>query len=344
MLLIAFLVPFFLVLSPGDYDKPKEEVAWVYELVRSDDPYRSAWGAYYAGKYGLKGCASAIRNNLERANESDSRSAHLARAVAMDALIRLEDHVPARLVTARFDKTSLDESILLLATDGEGNLEALHQLLDHLDREKQTWWVAAALLAARDSPDLAEILFEGLTLRLTVVVRDPGSASFNDTLRFGGSASSRSGGRYWPPSANYKFSFESISGYTVLQVKPIPLYYKRTERKSLGESTLSVFPRSQSRHAVKFLLAMIDGPRGDLLDDSEDLLHIDWDEEVNVLEQIEPRYRRLVVGHDLLKRRLCDSGLLSLEAERNIQPCIEIVLKDERLTKEPPLPAVTEVK
>lgn len=344
MLPIAFLLPFLLGLSHGTMDKPHEEVAWVYELIRSDNSRMAAWGAHYAGKYGLTGCASAIRKNLERENRNESGMARLAREVTLDALIRLGDDVPARLLTARFDPNCLDEIVILLAADPEENVEALFQLLDHAQRDQLTWWAAAAILASQRPPGLADLLIDAVRLKLSVTVRDPGCRTFNDVIGIGGGCRGRSTGRTWPPHSSYIFAFEPVRGYTIVQAKPIFLSFKRTEKSPLFELDYLVKPPRQSRYAVTFLLAMIRDPVYGLPPDGEERITIDWTSSRDYLEKVEAHERRLREAHAELVESLVDMELLTPEAAKRIQPIIEVVQHDRRSRKEPPLPPLPGVK
>jgi hypothetical protein len=159
---------------PGNPAKTEEELLAirVAALLDGESAKDRAWGAYLAGKHGLRAAADRLVGLLEECAGDEGVEASELRRGILDALIRLK--VPVDLeILAPLVSTYPSELLVMLAARGK---EAEPLLLHLLDRPEKnilaggTGRAVRMLLAEWRSRHVAADLLDGLTVRARIDV------------------------------------------------------------------------------------------------------------------------------------------------------------------------------
>lgn len=344
MIMLSLFAALTLATSGVDKDAASSLVdsKKIIEGILSKGSISSAWNAYYAGKLGVDEAVPALLELIDRENQRDPGPVPPVKKAALDALIRLDADVPFELLRVGLHADYTAETLILLARDPEINMEALFDLMDFGPVNGQHWWAAAGILASIEPIGLAARLLPEVRLSLSVAVRDPGSEEFNHYIEgYGSGGRWGSTGTIFPPRPTYVFSTEPEKGAVVLQAKPVVIYFQRTEGAKGGITAGGTGPMTRTEFALSFILAMIDGPKDDLLQESEHRREVDWIDEKDCrkkicaeLDQLRSRFGRLV-------STLREQGLLAPGACEDLKLEIKLRIQDVRENKIPPLPEIS---
>ena len=157
--------------SYGRLDGLRSEAA---QLLESQGNRERAWGAYLAGRDGLRESEPALVATLSDPALAFGGEETLVRQAALDALIRLDAAVPAEVLRALPQNFS-DEVIILLAKSPGENQAALLEIFAWLDDSGNvgaSWLGAANLLAGVQARGLASRLLGGLKVEANVTILD----------------------------------------------------------------------------------------------------------------------------------------------------------------------------
>ncbi len=337
------LLSFLLLATAGIDEKSAASLVdrdRIIEGILSRGSASSAWGAYYAGKFGLAECVPALFELVGRENKRAPGPVPVVKKAALDALIGLDAEVPVEFLSAGLHEDYLAETLILLARNADENQDALLGLMDHGPVDGQHWWAAAALLAPLEPPGLAQRLLPEIRFRLSVTVRDPNSAILIETFEYHGSGFWSSTSNLFPPKPTYIFSAEPEKGATVLRAKPIAVYFQRTEGARGGKSDCKVGPLTRAEHSLRVIEAMIGTIPDGLSPDAKCAIAVDWVDEQDFQERVDSQCSLLRADYSWLVEILCKRNLL-FDADGTPKPEIEVKVHDRRKTKTPPLPELS---
>jgi hypothetical protein len=301
----------------------------------SEDARTIAWGAYNAGAYHSVEAIQRLQQILESPPVTAPSEERAFTGVVMDALIRLNARVPARLLVPYLEKRPVHTFVLLSsATDREG---ALLELLPRLSGIP--WFAAANMLLEDRSSGLVEHLVRTTRLQLTVHVADNENVGFG--VGGGGAVGVGCGvgqaPRAYPPHAEYRFELGPRPGLLVLAPGPHPVYYSRTVTISFqyAVSELSTLgPDDEDR--VKYLRAMSPDTVGIPLR-AHTVEAVTWStadalsQRVRELRALVERRFRFLVERAARQFRSGSSDMV-------VQPTIELNIVDQRRDRTEPLP------
>lgn len=240
-------------------DLTKEELpvrllATLPTLIRSSEAEQVAAGAYLAGKYQQRNCIPALIDALgigvpakEHWKDTDQRRPTNPRRSILDALVRMEVFVPARLLRGELEAGILEPVVILLSkrpvfspspshlkieslVRGLGLQAAVHQwelverdqaLLEILEfrgpwddtpfqTNTEAFWAAASILVSRQSQGVASRLLADLEIQLGVDVCGPGWSYSLNRFPYSRGMVSAIGAScpVWPPSVSYSFGLD----------------------------------------------------------------------------------------------------------------------------------------
>jgi hypothetical protein len=318
---------------------PEDAGAEAARLLRARGSRERAWGAYYAGAYGLKEHAPLVVALLEDADGADGgwEESSVKRA-ALDALIRLNADVPPEKLLPLY-QLAPDETIILLAREPERNAGALLTLFS--DETASARWVAVGnLLAEALAKGFAARLLAGLKLKASVYVYDQeGERGFNSGRGTGCGGSSHftllpDG---FPPFDRYALTTTPRRGAVVVARGRQTVYYVRAgpERGLTADSGCDV-ARDESR--VEYL--------AELLRTTAERFELEAYSFREVVCRDERQCRRTLA--DLLDEtarayagvleRLVGAGLLDASEASGLKPDFTLFLYDQRERRTFPLP------
>src|SRR5688572_12636035 len=167
-------------------------------LLESQANAERAWGAYLAGRNGLKDLEPALVGTLSDPALADGPEEQIVRQAALDALIRLGAKVPAEHLRA-LPQNFADEVLILLALAPGENRGALLDSFTAMAGDSghdAHWLVAGNLLAETKAPGFAALLLRDLKVEADIAVMD-----WNGTYAFGtnGGGGCGCGGSYKSP-------------------------------------------------------------------------------------------------------------------------------------------------
>ena len=156
-------------LPPGMTIEPLEAEA--KRLLASSDLRDRSWGAYLAGRFGLKDLVPEVLAVLDPGwpfGASGERD-FLALA-ALDSLIQLKAKTPVEILLPLYEQTP-DAVVILLANDPEGNQAALLSLAEK-PASYFRWLALSNLLAQTQAPGFAALVLRELRITVNVTVSD----------------------------------------------------------------------------------------------------------------------------------------------------------------------------
>jgi len=339
------LLAVLLLFSTGNDEKPAPspiDKVRVLDKILSKGSPSSAWGAYYAGKIGLKDSIPALLKLVTRENQRNTGPVPIVKKAALDALIRLDADVPGGLLSTGLHKDYLAETLILLAKNPDKNRDALFSLMDYGPVEGQHWWAAAGILASLKPKGLTERMLAEVRLTLSITVRDQGTD--HDIRYFEGFGSGGVWGctsNLFPPKPTYILSTEPKKAQWFSQAKPITIYFQRSEGARDGITAGTVGPQTRTIYVIQFLLAMLDKPLNDFPITGKSFFKLDWVSEHDYIEKVKSQLDLLRLSYKRLLDMLSEQNLLTLEVSKNIDPMIKLKVHDQRENKNTPLPTIS---
>lgn len=267
-----------------------------------------------------------------------------ARPWLLDALIRADADVPARILEPLFD-TYPDQVVVLLAKDPAANREAMLRLTDGEAAPLHRMAIAAVLAGARQ-PGVASRLLDGLVVTCMVSVLP----SPNMAIGVGGGAGGpppapvvrahrvlRPG---WPPFVRYTLTDKPQRGDVLVGGGTYRIYYRREEIRGDGVDLL-VFPPCIDDASLRL------GCVADLLPGGPREVRLQpvtqwtlyWSDAETYLKEVAERRARLAVFHAALVGALVRRGLLTEQERKGLKLRVAWKITDHRRENEP-LPAI----
>lgn len=319
-LLVALLGAIAAGQGPSDREALAALETRIRRRIQSEDAKVAAWGAYYAGRHGLRGCIPAL---LDALAVRAARSKRVAlREIFLDALIRLEARVPGKvLVDGGF---GLARTLILLAPDAKKNEPYLLEL--HAARQSDfAWWATGAVLASIPSKEFARQLVTSLALRVEVVVVDRGQPTerWRGTSGQRGGRSVRAGGS-WPPTDTYGIHHAPRGGARVLVGGFLPVYWSRT-----SSDAAPPFP-DRTDLSLQLLGAMIGKTHASLGLQAQTRLTIPWEGADAYTARLKKLRTRLRGAYDELIEALAAKGLISATQKGALALPLRFDVLDER--------------
>lgn len=313
---------------------PGEEAA---RLLQSSASRARAWGAYLAGRYGLREQTAALRALLEKESSGDWEGGLVHRA-ALDALIRLDAEVSAETLRPHL-RVATDEAIILLARDPAKNSEALLELFEE-PAASARWLAAGNLLLEAKARGFAPRLLKELEIHARVWVYDGEAGGHGES---GGYGCGSGGGSYhapegFPPISFYTLTSEPSRGAVVVAPGPRPVYYVRSLAPNSCPDCDCDIPGERDARRLEYLAGLV-GSATDWLgfaaSPSYDIVCRTTKEcraeLAHVRHQIEQPYAALL-------ERLVAERRLTAEESETLPPDITFRLSDVRDDKSSPLP------
>ena len=332
-LLLIWSVPIYA--DPGD----AEEAALasrVRTLLASEAIRDRAWGAYLAGKHGIRAVAPTLTEGLTERAEADGREAHAVRMAALDALIRL-DVRPDLPTCEGLMRNGTGPVLILLAGHGPAAEPIVRPLLRQAEGMGPLCGRALRMLLAEwRSPHLAADLLRELTLPIEVVVLSHGvgggcSGSFERSCGYVELIPSLPG---WPPAVRYVFTEHATPGAVLLAPGPQPIYYRRVE-VARGDDGAHVAGRGPRDSPAAFKLRCLAHLMRSEIKKTWGMapkasLSVPYENDEKYLEAIRDAQDRIRANHARLVRHLVSVDLLTEEEAPELRLKLEIRVIDLR--------------
>jgi hypothetical protein len=330
---------------------PVDAVEVVAQL-RSGDPARTAWGAYHAGRQGLKRVVprlvEMLRPHPTRTGEAWDFTTH----ATLDALIRLEARVPGDLLAAHFRGRASVLALILLAREPDRNRAVILALFDrwanggsHVSIDALA---AGNLLAGVKAPGFSARILRRISMRLLLYIREPGAFGGRGdrrNLRAGSHDARITLPEGFPPFVQYRLETgPSSDGSRLVADGTRPVRYVRVERTGrhfiAGRSGMGIRTEHVTREWIASMLGC--GPE-DLGIPSKDSHSMDWTSEDAYLTWATGRRDRLVAMYWKVVRGLIARDALTVGEARALAPSLAVEVRDQREAPSalPPIPPTT---
>jgi|HubBroStandDraft_6_1064221.scaffolds.fasta_scaffold74332_2 hypothetical protein len=328
---------------------------WATEWLRSDDPLRVAWGAWLARQDHQTALIPLLIEKVgeyqptdESRSQTVERDRHDALLVVLDALIGLGAAVPVQEARKLYPEFAAQSLILLVRSQ----TDAQSALLNIFQNARANWnWLAAGnVLVKTRPPGFASLLLSRFTQHITVSVFDPGHGGGGAG---GGSEcgfSLRAPKARWPSVGLYLLTQfpERMPGLTAtfLVGGDTTVYYWRVEPGNYDnppDAPGSCDDGDRDRYRAQYLTRLMESSFPRMSMDPYPQITIVWKDEADyrqrllaTVEEQRTEFRRAVAS-------LQHSGQVLTPAESaTLKLRLEIVIRDERADRSPPLPAVLE--
>jgi hypothetical protein len=328
---------------------------WATEWLRSEDPLRVAWGAWLARQDHQTALIPLLIEKVgeyqptdESRSQTVERDRHDALLVVLDALIGLGAAVPVQEARKLYPEFAAQSLILLVRSQ----TDAQSALLNIFQNARANWnWLAAGnVLVKTRPPGFASLLLSRFTQHITVSVFDPGHGGGGAG---GGSEcgfSLRAPKARWPSVGLYLLTQfpERMPGLTAtfLVGGDTTVYYWRVEPGNYDnppDAPGSCDDGDRDRYRAQYLTRLMESSFPRMSMDPYPQITIVWKDEADyrqrllaTVEEQRTEFRRAVAS-------LQHSGQVLTPAESaTLKLRLEIVIRDERADRSPPLPAVLE--
>jgi hypothetical protein len=328
---------------------------WATEWLRSEDPLRVAWGAWLARQDHQTALIPLLIEKVgeyqptdESRSQTVERDRHDALLVVLDALIGLGAAVPVQEARKLYPEFAAQSLILLVRSQ----TDAQSALLNIFQNARANWnWLAAGnVLFKTRPPGFASLLLSRFTQHITVSVFDPGHGGGGAG---GGSEcgfSLRAPKARWPSVGLYLLTQfpERMPGLTAtfLVGGDTTVYYWRVEPGNYDnppDAPGSCDDGDRDRYRAQYLTRLMESSFPRMSMDPYPQITIVWKDEADyrqrllaTVEEQRTEFRRAVAS-------LQHSGQVLTPAESaTLKLRLEIVIRDERADRSPPLPAVLE--
>jgi hypothetical protein len=313
----------------------------VARLLKSQSNRERMWGAYLAGRHGLKEQSPALIEIIADPALGGGWEETIVRQAALDSLIQLKAKVPADALKSLPPQFS-DERVILMSRTPEENTPALLETFDGElagDGGPNTRWLAVGnLLAETKAQGFAAALLRGLKFEVEIIILNPNTdMNYGYGAGCGGGCGSGGWPEDFPPVGFYVLTAYASRDAVVVAPGKYPVYYLRRERykDDCGGGFTS---HIRDFYRIEYL--------ADLLDTNADALKLDSRPSytivctnarecrtklVDVRRGIEQAYAGAVGG-------LVEKSLLDASDAAALPPDITFRLHDERQKKTFPLP------
>ena len=332
-------------------DKQMEPLATLW--LHSPEPRLQAWGASLVLRDRHTEAIPALLEMVARhpavealATQADVDQ-HYAMLGVLDALIQFGAQVPSRDAQRIYPEFPV-QSLILLSRSQEDTSPALLTIFKSERRWPAAWLAAGALLLERHAEGFAAAVVDGMTVHAQVLVTEPGTGH-----GCGGSALCCGPGRPpkekagWPPLGVYAFGGcgdRVQPEATILAGGTDPAYYHRQVNASYLVDVLSCGCIPDQDLVRQHYLTT-------LLSDSAEQPPVHAHVSHTIVWQSPDHYRSGLAAfigaqHHIfaeLARRLGERNLVSDTEAKSIHPTLQIRVWDQRSSREPALPAVTEL-
>lgn len=331
----------------------QQRADWAAEWLRSEEPLRVAWGAWLARQDNQ---TFLIPRLIEKVKEyqpaggyssQTERDRHDALLVVLDALIGLRATVPVEDARKLYPEFAA-QSIILLVRSPDDSQSALLDIL-HDARANWTWLAAGNVLMKARTPGFAALLLSRFTQHMTVSVYDP----------FRGGGAGGGGGECGFPNGGPKANWPAVGLYQLTQFPDrmsasatflvggdTTIYYWRIQPGNYDNPPdVAGFCDDGNRdvYRAQYLTKLMERAFPLISLDPYPQIIITWDGDLHYREQLitaveeqRRRFRRTVAW-------LRESGQVLTPAEAAaLKPRLEIVIRDERVDRSVPLPAILE--
>lgn len=312
-------------------------------LLKSQANTERAWGAYLAGRHGLKELTPALVELLADASLGDGWEERIIRQAALDSLIRLEAKVPPaalRSLPAHF----ADEKIILMLRAGEENVAALLETFDtELAGESgpdARWLAVGNLLAETKARGFAASLLKGLKIEAEITVVDF-EGSLNYAYGSNGGCGGGCGGVMrtdFPPVGFYNFTAYASRGAVVVAPGKYPVYYLRAQSGQSGCGYDSMGGYTRDFHRVEYIAGLLDTMPDELKFDSWTSHKIVCKDARQCRGELALVRRQVEQSYAAMLSALVEKNLLDASDAATLPPDITFTIHDQRQHKAFPLP------
>jgi len=310
-------------------------------LLKSSSNAERAWGAYLAGRLGMRQHAPLLVGLLEDpALSGGGWEEGFVRRAVLDALIQLNAEVPAELL-APYEQSSRAEVIILLSRSPRANAAALLSLFVE-EVPGAHWQAVGNLLAEARAVGFAARLLRHLKVKANVSVYDADGP--HDI--FGGGGGGCGGGcggepmkpEGFPPAFYYTLVEEAVRDAVVFAPGPRPVYYLRTLTSDpCGIHGCSLLEREQLR--VEYVAQLLDTTDDGLEFDERPWREVVCRDEAGCRGALAGVRDEIAASHAALLARLVAAGLLDASDAADLKPDITLEVADYRARKTFPLPS-----
>jgi hypothetical protein len=302
-------------------------------LLKSQANRERAWGAYLAGRDGLKELAPALVELVADPSLGDGWEEGIVRQAALDSLIRLEVKVAADVLRP-LAQNFADEKIILMSRAPEENSAALLETFDgELAGESgpdARWLAVGNLLAETNAQGFAASLLRGLKLEADITVVD-----FETDMGYGygGGCGGFGGGNSWPedfpPVGFYTLVARATRGAVVVAPGKYPVYYTRAERYE-DRSGYGGMSYLRDFHRVEYLAGLLDTTADALKLDSRTSHTIICKDARQCRSELARVRREIEQPYALMLGGLVEKSLLDASDAAALPPDITFTLHDQR--------------
>jgi hypothetical protein len=289
-------------------------------LLKSEDPIEQAWGAWVAGRDGLRHAGPLLEWLVDRQLTRSAWDWRAARALpySLDALVVLGAPVSPALVDRIVAR---DPAIGLVLAARAPEHESDETLLAILRQRDTSWFAAANLLLPRRPPGLAAALIDDLHVRALLDVTAPGSHGAWGGLSGGSTCCTGSGppsDPSFPPLPFHDLTATPTPGATLLVRGPVDVWHRR--RLTDAPACPGAGPSTAQRLA--YVSALLDRERLPL--DAEVRRTIVWRPGVDIEAERAFFHDTVTWRHRQLLALLVDAELLTTE-EASAAPLAVVV-------------------
>jgi hypothetical protein len=263
---------------------------------------------------------------------------HTAMLGVLDAIIEMDANVPPKEAARLYPEFPV-QTLILLDRWGPTASTVLLDIFRKENAHTFAWIAAGDILAKQRPAGFAAIVLGGLTVKARVSIVDKGSEPYRGGVA--GSCASTPPGPWpadWPPIASYSFG-----GVIKLADGIDPSFYTRAvgETAPYTESPCKAFEPNRDVVREGFLTDFVGGDRFGNLPFRLVETTITWESAAQYLRDL----RSFIDGEqqlfEQLSKKLITAGLLSTDEARVARPILELQISDRRSSKEPTLPALT---
>jgi hypothetical protein len=314
-------------------------------LLHSRDIHSKAWGAWYSGASHDPSMYAPLLAELRLAqplsNSAPGTESYAYIQALLDALIQFSQGVSADDLLP-FENLWRPEILILLNTNPAASEDALLNMREHPMPEGE-WIAVNDLLFAISSKRFFDRTLHEIEIRHDFVITDPvqGYGS-GGSIGCGGTGYYRIFSSAFPPIATYQLKTTMAPGDTLLEPRPVPVYYRRTViTGGLNELTGTQSPVVSSE-ARQTLMARFLGAAGYLSEEkSEALFHaktfIGWQSPAQTETETQTALAQQSAAIQSLIADIEQQGLLQAAGMR--LP-VTITIDDQRQDRTQPLPTI----
>jgi hypothetical protein len=325
----------------------------VDELLASPKEADQSWGAYLAGKHGIKAAVPALLKLTDKAAAPADWYKQPARFYAAAALVDLAPDLDEKALQLFIDEKCHALAMALIAAHPQGKEKLLFGIIDPARKpgpvSDEAWAAACNLLVQGRAAGFAAGLIRETSVHMKVVVREAGPLGFRD----GGSrkATIRCGdgqivfGDEFPPVVYHQLTLRERSGLTLLAPGPKNVYLERSESSKPGQMGIGSISGSFDRDGYRLscLAALLRRRSEDLEARIESGATVEWKDADDLRQRVASAVRDVLGAWARLGESLTEQGLLTEEEQRAAAPTVVLEVRDLREDRKAPLPKVEDL-